>query len=238
MKELRELPYNINPRFSLDLASKLTEKISEAFSSNQPFDIVVLSAMLEASTNQKIELVKKVFGINPYPIIPSLDKKFEASRYEFDVYVDGIYKHENTLGRYRSVYPELFSKSGESSAITDSIYSKKVDKLLPRKMYRVRLFKIITRYTNFYEIFHFLENQKSMIVGPQGLCQLYAMCKHKLPNDIHIAAPHVFDNSESSGVALLHTKINDKYLYLKDYANGAASAFKLKNFYVIACYQK
>lgn len=242
--KMKKLPYVPNPRFSMDLASKLTQMISEAFSSNQPFDILALSAILEASTDQKIGLIKKVFNLNPYPIIPSLDKQFEASRYEFDMYVDSSYDHKNALESYRSYNPklfDLFNKANNINSIKDANYAEKVDRLLPGKDYRVRLFRILHSHIDsisLYEILHFLRNQKSMIIGPQGLCQLHLMCKTNLPGDAYIVAPHVFDYSESSSIAIMHNGANNDYLHIKEHKPGKRVIFNAKYVYVLACYQK
>ncbi len=152
----------VDPDRVFGLHTDLNIKINSAAAKGDELTILNLEACLKANVEQKMLNINNVLKLG-YPIP---DKSFGVPICEFKLKVPGPYKQKNQLEFFAQKYANDFVDYDNN--ITDNNFAKVSHKLIPGKIYTVKIFPILNPVSS-ADCIKFLNKQNAIFVGAQGV---------------------------------------------------------------------
>ena len=106
-----------------------------------------------------------------------MDKRFEFVK-DFKITVPADYNHATQLKTFAERYKKRLYYYEED--ITDANFSRATNKLIPGRVYKVKIFRI-KQMVESQDILNFIASQKGILVGAQGASLVYQLAKDQLP---------------------------------------------------------
>ena len=100
----------------------------------------------------------------------------------FKITVPKTYNHATQLGAFASLYAKKEKFYYYNNAISDNNFANATRKLIPRKVYMVKLFGINSgEEVSSEDCLAFLVTQGAILVGAQGISLVYQLAKERFP---------------------------------------------------------
>lgn len=96
------------------------------------------------------------------------DKRFGPAIREFELTVPSDYNHESQIDQFAKKVKKLKTTYYYNDELTSKNFARATTKLEPGKTYKVKIFPILSGVTS-EDCMNFLQKQKAMLVGGQGL---------------------------------------------------------------------
>jgi len=143
-------------------------------------------------TKDQTDIILKVGNLVQADLKTSLKKhsttdKFGPAIREFEITVPVDYNHDTQIDSSREKALRERTTRYYSDKLTSKNYAEASNELIPDRTYKVKIFPINSD-TNYSEIIAFLEKQKTILVGGQGLTLVYDLAKDQLPKDKQIVS--------------------------------------------------
>ena len=108
----------------------------------------------------------------------------------FEFTVPDDYKHEEQLSRFSSLFAKDHKcyNNNRKEFLTDVDFCRATKRLKPGKKYGAKIFKINAKTISFEDCLIFLQKQKAIFVGAQGLSLIFQLKNDVLPRGIKIAS--------------------------------------------------
>lgn len=113
---------------------------------------------------------------------------------EFELTVPADYNQDTQIDVFAKKIKPDKSIVEFSKDFTSANFLKATNRLIPGKIYVVKIFPVSTNGSSSESCLSFLKNQRAILVGAQGLTLIYELAKSKLPKDKWIVS---FDQKES-----------------------------------------
>ena len=176
-------------------------------------------SIIEKGEIMQQELKELVIGLLKKHAI--IDHRFGAAIAEFDLTVPSDYHHDRQIDSFSKIVKKEKSTYQYVDEFNCKNFGNTTFKLIPGKTYRVKIYPILKRVKS-EDCMNFIEQQKGILVGGQGITLAYSLHKDYFPvgrGTVSLDQPHgLWKDSNGKYRAPIVRRYSDGYwkFYLGD----------------------